>query len=117
MPVGRGFTAARQQASRLAGLVRLPDSCIVKAAIRRQASWLAIKASVILIHAGLLRCKNTKITPKHPTLQGVSLPSADREKENPSVYPRRKIFQLQLKLFNPQGVSMPHATCGGAERR
>ena len=49
MRLGRGITAARRQASRLAGLVRLPVCCRVKTAIRRQASWLAKKASVILV--------------------------------------------------------------------
>ena len=46
MRLGRGFTAVARQVPRLAGLVRLPANCIVKTAIRRQASWLAIKASV-----------------------------------------------------------------------
>ena len=46
MPVGRGFTAARRRASRLAGLVQIPASCTAKTAIRRRASWLAEKASV-----------------------------------------------------------------------
>ena len=41
MPVGRGFTAARQRASRLAGLVWLPAGWPIQTAIRRQASWLA----------------------------------------------------------------------------
>ena len=44
--VGCGVTAARQRASRLAGLVWIPVTCIAKTAIRQQASWLAIKASV-----------------------------------------------------------------------
>ena len=47
MPVGRGFTAAWRQASRLAGLVRFPASWQVHTAIRRRASWLAKKASVV----------------------------------------------------------------------
>ena len=46
MRLGCKVTAARRQASRLAGLVRLPAGCIAKTAIRRQASWLATKASV-----------------------------------------------------------------------
>ena len=45
---GRGFTTARRQASRLAGLVRLPAGWQVHTAIRRRASWLAKKASVDL---------------------------------------------------------------------
>jgi len=49
MQLGRKVTAARQRASRLAGLVQLPAGWPTQAAIRRQASWLAIKASVILI--------------------------------------------------------------------
>ena len=48
MRLGREITAARQQASRLAGLVQLPAYWPIQTAIRRQASWLAIKASVIL---------------------------------------------------------------------
>ena len=46
MQLGRGFTAARRRASRLAGLVQIPASCTAKTAIRRRASWLAEKASV-----------------------------------------------------------------------
>ena len=46
---GRAITAARRKASRLAGLVWLPAGWPIQTAIRRQASWLAIKASVILI--------------------------------------------------------------------
>ena len=49
MPVGRGFTAVARQVPRLAGLVRLPAAWPIQTAIRRQASWLAIKASVDLI--------------------------------------------------------------------
>ena len=41
MRPGRGFTAARRQASRLAGLVRLPAAWPIQTAIRRRASWLA----------------------------------------------------------------------------
>ena len=41
MQLGRGFTAARQRASRLAGLVRFPAGWPIQTAIRRQASWLA----------------------------------------------------------------------------
>ena len=48
MQLGRGFTAARRRASRLAGLVRLPAVWPIQTAIRRQASWLAAKASMIL---------------------------------------------------------------------
>ena len=46
MRLGRVFTAVAQQVPRLAGLVRLPASWQVHTAIRRQASWLATKASV-----------------------------------------------------------------------
>ena len=46
MRLGREATAARRQASRLAGLVRLPAAWPIQTAIRRQASWLAIKASM-----------------------------------------------------------------------
>ena len=49
MQLGRGFTAARRRASRLAGLVQIPASCTAKTAIRRRASWLAEKAGVDLI--------------------------------------------------------------------
>ena len=44
-----GFTAVARRVPRLAGLVRIPVTCIVKTAIRQQASWLAIKASVDMI--------------------------------------------------------------------
>ena len=49
MRVGRGFTAARRQASRLAGLVWLCASWIGKTAVGRQALRLAENASVDLI--------------------------------------------------------------------
>ena len=43
MLLGRGFTAARRRASRLAGLARLPVCWRAQTAIRRWASWLASK--------------------------------------------------------------------------
>ena len=43
MQLGRGFTAARRRASRLAGLARLPVCWRAQTAIRRWASWLASK--------------------------------------------------------------------------
>ena len=46
MQLGCEATAARRQASRLAGLVRLPAVWPIQTAIRRQASWLAITASM-----------------------------------------------------------------------
>ena len=46
MQLGQGFTAVARQVPRLAGLVRLPAGWQVHTAIRRQASWLATKASV-----------------------------------------------------------------------
>ena len=46
MQLGCEATAARRQASRLAGLVRLPAVWPIQTAIRRQASWLAITANM-----------------------------------------------------------------------
>ena len=46
MQLGCGVTAVARRVPRLAGLVRIPVTCIVKTAIRQHASWLAIKASV-----------------------------------------------------------------------
>ena len=77
---GRGFTAARRRASRLAGLVRLPAGCIAKTAIRRQASWLATKASVILISRWPFALQNIQAALKHPTSQGVRMPVDAQEK-------------------------------------
>ena len=48
MRLGRGFTAVARQVPRLAGLVGFPAGWQVHTAIRRQASWLATKASVDL---------------------------------------------------------------------
>ena len=47
MKVGWGFTAARRQASRLAGLVLLPAGWPIQVAVGRQALRLALKANVI----------------------------------------------------------------------
>ena len=46
MQLGCGVTAVARRVPRLAGLVWIPVTCIAKTAIRQQASWLAIKASV-----------------------------------------------------------------------
>ena len=47
MKVDRGFTAARRQASRLAGLVWFPVCWRMQTATRRKVSWLALQANVI----------------------------------------------------------------------
>ena len=49
MQLGCGVTAVARRVPRLAGLVWIPVTCIAKTAIRQQASWLAIKASVDMI--------------------------------------------------------------------
>ena len=74
MPVGRGFTAARQQASRLAGLVWLCASWIGKTAVGRQALRLAVKVSVDLISRWPFALRKNQAAPLHPTLQGLSMP-------------------------------------------
>ena len=61
--IGRGITAARQRASRLAGLVWIPVACIAKTAIRQQASWLAIKASVD-VNLRWLFCRRSAPAPR-----------------------------------------------------
>ena len=49
MQLGCGVTAVARRVPRLAGLMWIPVTCIAKTAIRQQASWLAIKASVDMI--------------------------------------------------------------------
>ena len=112
MRLGRGITAARRQASRLAGLVRLPVCCRVKTAIRRQASWLAKKASVILISRWPFALQ------KYSSHTEASYPA--RGACPPSTAGKRKAARssaLQnlptaLKLPNLQWVSLPATNCG-----
>ncbi len=145
MPVDREATAARRQASRLAGLVRLPAGWQVHTAIRRQASWLATKASVILISRwpfalqkiprhneashlargksarrqlrgsrGLFSFKlqNSQTMPKHPTLQGVSLPHANCGQEKAPIHHCGKVFQLKRSISIRKGCVCPPPTAG-----
>ena len=72
--VGRGFTAARRQASRLAGLVRLPAVWPIQTAIRRQASWLATKASMDLKSRWPFVLQKYQAASKHPNPQGLRMP-------------------------------------------
>ena len=151
MRLGREITAARQRASRLAGLVRLPAAWQTQTAIRRQASWLAIKASVDLISRWPLalqkypsyaeathhaRCapayrhpgkgkaahssppqKSPRCTEAYHPARGKPAPRRLREKENQPIHLRCKNPQATPQHPTPQGVSLPTANCGGAERR
>ena len=112
MRLGRGITAARRQASRLAGLVRLPVCCRVKTAIRRQASWLAKKASVILISRWPFALQNIQAALKHSTSQGVRMPTADCGARKSAYSSAPQNFQATPKHLNSQGVRLPHANRG-----
>ena len=116
--LGRGFTAARRQASRLAGLVRFPASWQVHTAIRRRASWLAKKASVVSNPRWpfALQEYTSYIEIFHPA-RGKPAPRRLREKENQPIHLRCKNPQTTPQRPTPQGVSLPTANCGGAERR
>ena len=63
MQLGCGVTAVARRVPRLAGLVRIPVTCIVKTAIRQQASWLAIKASVD-VNLRWLFCRRSAPAPR-----------------------------------------------------
>ena len=118
MRVGRGFTTAWRQASRLAGLVRFPASWQVPTAIRRRASWLTKKASVDLKSRWpfVLQKYTSYIEIFHPA-RGKPAPRRLREKENQPIHLRCKNPQATPQHPTPQGVSLPTANCGGAERR
>ena len=114
MPVGREATAARRQASRLAGLVRLPAVWQVHTAIRRQASWLATKASVILISRWPFALQKI---PRHNEASHLARDKSARRQLRGS----RGLFSFKLQNSQTmpkhptlQGVSLPHANCGGA---
>ena len=77
MRAGRGFTAVARQVPRLAGLVRLPVWWLVQTAIRRRASWLAIKASVILISRWPFALQKYPSCTEISNPQGVRMPHAD----------------------------------------
>ena len=66
-------TAARQQASRLAGLVWLCASWIGKAAVGRQALRLAVKVSVDLISRWPFALRKNTSHAKASPLQGLSM--------------------------------------------
>ncbi len=112
MPVGREATAARRQASRLAGLVRLPAGWQVHTAIRRQASWLATKASVILISRWPFALQKI---PRHNEASHLARGKSARRQLRGS----RGLFSFKLQNSQTmpkhptlQGVRMPHADCG-----
>ena len=50
-------------------------------------------------------------------MQGVRLPTVIREKEEQPIHRRRKNSQDAPKHTTLQGVRLPAANCGGAERR
>ena len=113
MQLGREATAARRQASRLAGLVRLPAGWPIQTAIRRQASWLATKASVDL------KSRWPFARQKYPSYQKTSQPArvkpAPRQlrgKENQPIYPRRKTFRPQRSIPTCKGGACQPPTAG-----
>ena len=113
MRLGREATAARRQASRLAGLVRLPAGWPIQTAIRRQASWLATKASVDL------KSRWPFARQKYPSYQKTSQPArvkpAPRQlrgKENQPIYPRRKTFRPQRSIPTCKGGACQPPTAG-----
>ena len=63
MRLGCGVTAVARRVPRLAGLVWIPVACIAKTAIRQQASWLAIKASVD-VNPRWFFCRGSAPTPR-----------------------------------------------------
>ena len=89
---GREATAARRQASRLAGLVQLPASWQEKTAARRKASRLASPNPLASYFPK--SAKQQKIF----NLQGVSMPHADCGENHQLVHPRRKIFQSHRNI-------------------
>ena len=117
MQLGQGFTAVARQVPRLAGLVRLPAGWQVHTAIRRQASWLATKASVILISRWPFALQKI---PRHNEASHLARGKSARRQLRGS----RGLFSFKLQNSQTmpkhptlQGVSLPHANCGGAERR
>ena len=120
MRLGREITAARRQASRLAGLVCFPVWRLIQTAIRRRASWLAPPNPLA---EGL---------PKSPR-KGVSLTAiycdGSRIPARAAYAPRRLWGIISLHYLTrlnrqsarnfptPQGVSLPHADSGKQKPR
>ena len=100
-------------------------------AIRRQASWLAIKASmaskprwpfafqiVQTMNAGeqpphSLTLQNRQATGVIPTRKGSVCPPPTAGEQRPSFLDAAKPPSY-VSHPNPQGVSLPHADCGGS---
>ena len=112
MQLGRGFTAARRRASRLAGLVRLPAVWPIQTAIRRQASWLAAKASMKSKSRWPFALKKytTHAESSHPARAAYA--PTNYESEFPPAYQRRKIFQPHLSIPTCKGCVCPTPTAG-----
>ena len=116
MQADRGFTTVARQVPRLAGLVRLPAAWPIQTAIRQQASWLATKASVILISRWPFALQKYPSHIEISNPQGVRLRAADcGEIEAFAFCAARQSSSRKHVIL--QGVSMPHADCGGEERR
>ena len=112
MPVGRGFTAARRRASRLAGLVRLPAVWPIQTAIRRQASWLAAKASMILTSRWPFALQKFSNHNEASQPARAAYAPTNYESEFPPAYQRRKIFQPHLSIPTCKGCVCPTPTAG-----
>ena len=108
MQLGQGFTAVARQVPRLAGLVRLPAGWQVHTAIRRQASWLATKASVKSKSRWPFALQKIQATSKHPNPQGVNLPTADCGKRKSASLSAPQNFPATPKHPNPQGGKYAH---------
>ena len=107
MKVGWGFTAVAQRVPRLAGLAWFPADWPIQVAVGRRALRLA---------------------PPNPL--AADLPKSAKQQKpippqgaSPTVWETnvfifvRQSSQATTKHPNPQGVSLPAANCGGAERR
>ena len=85
MPLGCGVTA---------GLVRIPVTCIVKTAIRQQASWLAIKASVDVNRRWLF----AGAVPLHPGLHTIDM-RLDRAFTPIRFASSHKVFSVNISIL------------------
>ena len=103
MQLGCEATAARQRASRLAGLVRLPAVWPIQTAIRRQASWLAITASMDLKSRWPFVLQKYQAASKHPNPQGLRMPPPTMNQNSRPLISAAKILKPQRSIPTRKG--------------
>ena len=117
MELGRGFTAARQQASRLAGLVCSP--CLLNRKDRRRATGPPARNKGkrdSMFTLAFCVAEMSKLYRSIP-ISIVFVGTSPAEKENSFVSLCCEASPAASKHPKRRYLSLPSATCGGAERR